>query len=80
MPNWEKLARAETHPERLAILEALEGSQEPLSAVDLAPRIGSYSGKIAWHLAKLVDGDLIELVCTKQGRGNAEKFYRAVRS
>ena len=64
--NWELLARANTHPLRVSILEVLSLElQAPLSTVN-------------YHVTELRRSGLVEIVDERQVRGAIEHFYRAV--
>jgi DNA-binding transcriptional ArsR family regulator len=69
------VARAIAHPLRREILSAL-GEQEA-SPSALAERFGHSVGKVSYHVNKLVDLGLAELVRTAPRRGATEHFYRA---
>jgi DNA-binding transcriptional ArsR family regulator len=70
------IARAIAHPLRREILSAL-GEQEA-SPSALAGRLGQSVGKVSYHVNKLVELGLAELVRTAPRRGATEHFYRAI--
>jgi predicted ArsR family transcriptional regulator len=75
--NWELLARANTHPLRVSILEVLEGGA-PLSPKHLSVELQASLGTVNYHVTELVKSGLVELVGERQVRGATEHFYRAV--
>jgi DNA-binding transcriptional ArsR family regulator len=77
MIDWERLARAETHPIRVAVIEKLsadprEGGWSPNL---LSRELGVPLGDAAYHVKKLRDAGLLVLVGTRQRRGALEHFY-----
>jgi DNA-binding transcriptional ArsR family regulator len=70
-----QVARAIAHPLRREILSAL-GEQEA-SPSALAERLGHSVGRVSYHVNKLVELGLAELVRTAPRRGATEHFYRA---
>jgi DNA-binding transcriptional ArsR family regulator len=76
--NWEKVARAETHPLRIQILEELARSGEPQSATTLSAALGEKLGNVAYHLGDrggLAEKGLVAFHHSKPRRGALEKFY-----
>jgi DNA-binding transcriptional ArsR family regulator len=76
--NWEKLARAETHPLRVKLLEAIEESPEPLYSGDLTPMFDADGQSVKYHLSELEKAELLELDHTEQRRGKKARFFRVV--
>jgi DNA-binding transcriptional ArsR family regulator len=50
---------------------------EPASATELAPEFGVSRQKLNYHLRKLEDAGLVELVAVRQRRGFTERMFRA---
>lgn len=70
-----QVARAIAHPLRRQILGALGEREASPSA--LAERLGHSVGKVSYHVNRLVELGLAELVRTAPRRGATEHFYRA---
>jgi DNA-binding MarR family transcriptional regulator len=79
--NWELLARANTHPLRVSILEVLgiDGGRT-LSPKDLSLELQSPLSTVNYHVTELRKSGLLEIVGEEQVRGAIEHFYRAVDS
>ena len=77
--NWERLARANTHPLRVSILEALgiDGGRT-LSPKDLSLELQAPLSTVNYHVTELRESDLVEVVEERQVRGAIEHFYRVV--
>jgi predicted ArsR family transcriptional regulator len=77
--NWQLLARANTHPLRISILEVLglDGGRT-LSPKDLSLELQAPLGNVNYHVTALASAGLIEIVSERQVRGAVEHFYRAV--
>jgi DNA-binding MarR family transcriptional regulator len=77
--NWELLARANTHPLRVSILEVLgiDGGRT-LSPKDLSLELRSALSTVNYHVTELRKSGLLEIVGEQQVRGAIEHFYRAV--
>lgn len=77
--NWQRLARANTHPLRISILEvlAMDGGRE-LSPSDLSTELRMPLSNVNYHVTELAKTDLIELAYKRQVRGATEHFYRPV--
>lgn len=77
--NWQRLARANTHPLRISILEVLEmDGGRVLSPSDLSHELQMPLSNINYHVTELAKADLIELAHKRQVRGATEHFYRPV--
>ena len=77
--NWERLARANTHPLRVSILEVLGiDSGRVLSPKDLSLELRSPLSTVNYHVTELRRSGLVEVVEEHQVRGAIEHFYRAV--
>ncbi|HEX5591985.1 MAG TPA: helix-turn-helix domain-containing protein [Solirubrobacterales bacterium] len=77
--DWERVARAETHPIRIQILEALasEGGRA-VSPSQLAREIGCEVNNLSYHFRELLGNELIEVADTRPVRGAMETIYRLV--
>lgn len=75
--NWERLARANTHPLRVSILEVL-GLDEgrTLSPKDLSLELQAPLSTVNYHVTELRRSGLVEVVEEHQVRGAIEHFYR----
>lgn len=78
--DWEALARANTHPLRVAIMEvlAMDGGRT-LSPTDLSIELQTRLPTANYHVGELFKAGLLELVRTRQVRGAIEHFYRLPR-
>jgi predicted ArsR family transcriptional regulator len=77
--NWELLARANTHPLRVSILEVLTiDSGRTLSPKDLSIELQAPLSTVNYHVTELRDSNLVEVVDERQVRGAIEHFYRLV--
>jgi predicted ArsR family transcriptional regulator len=76
--NWQLLARANTHPLRVSILEVLglDGGRT-LSPKDLSHELQAPLSTVNYHVTELAKAGLLELVDQRQVRGAVEHFYRA---
>jgi hypothetical protein len=77
--NWQLLARANTHPLRVSILEVLglDGGRT-LSPKDLSLELQAPLSTVNYHVTELAKADLMEMVGQRQVRGAIEHFYRAI--
>jgi len=66
-----------SHPFKLAIFEALEWIERPLSASQLACVVDQAGGvsRVAYHLRKLADGGVLELISERPVGGSFESFF-----
>ncbi len=79
--NWERLARANTHPLRVSILEVLSiDGGRTLSPKDLSLELQAPLSTVNYHVTELRHSNLVEVVDEQQVRGAIEHFYRAVDS
>ena len=77
--NWQLLARANTHPLRVSILEVLNlDGGRTLSPKNLSHELQAPLSTVNYHVTELADAGLIEIVSERQVRGAIEHFYRAV--
>lgn len=76
--NWQLLARANTHPLRISILEVLglDGGRT-LSPKDLSLELQAPLSTVNYHVTELAKAGLIEIVAERQVRGAVEHFYEA---
>ena len=77
--DWQRLARANTHPLRISVLEALamDGGRT-LSPSDLSFELRVPLSNVNYHVTELVKSGMIELASQRQVRGATEHFYRQV--
>jgi len=79
--NWELLARANTHPLRVSILEVLNLDRgRTLSPKDLSLELQSPLSTVNYHVTELRKSGLLEIADERQVRGAIEHFYRLVDS
>jgi hypothetical protein len=79
--NWERLARANTHPLRVSILEVLNiDNGRTLSPKDLSLELQAPLSTVNYHVTELRRSNLVEVVDERQVRGAIEHFYRSVES
>lgn len=77
--NWERLARANTHPLRISILEVLSiDGGRILSPKDMSLELQAPLSTVNYHVTELRRSNLVEVVEEKQVRGAVEHFYRLV--
>ncbi len=78
--NWQLLARANTHPLRISILEvlALDGGRT-LSPSDLSYELDVPLSNVNYHVTELARTGLLELVGERRVRGATEHFYRVAK-
>lgn len=75
--NWQLLARANTHPLRISILEILElDDGRCLSPNDLSCELQMPLSNVNYHVTELYNAGLLELVDERPVRGATEHFYR----
>jgi hypothetical protein len=79
--NWQLLARANTHPLRISILEvlALDGGRT-LSPSDLSYELRTPLSNVNYHVTELNRTGLVELVGERPVRGATEHFYCETKS
>ncbi len=77
--DWQNLARANTHPLRISILEvlSLDGGRT-LSPKDLSVELQAPLSTVNYHVIELARSGLVELRGERQVRGAIEHFYRPV--
>jgi len=80
--NWELLARSNTHPLRVSILEvlSLDDGARTLSPKELSQELRAPLSTVNYHVTELRNSGLLEIVGEEQVRGAIEHFYRAVGS
>lgn len=77
--NWERLARANTHPLRVSILEVLNiDGGRTLSPKDLSLELQAPLSTVNYHVTELRRSNLVKVVDEQQVRGAIEHFYRTV--
>lgn len=75
--DWEKLARARTHPIQVSALEVLtlDGGRE-MSPSEIARELEVELNLLNYHVTELAKAGLVQLVREEQVRGATEHFYR----
>ena len=77
--NWQLLARANTHPLRISILEVFNlDDGRTLSPKDLSIELQAPLSTVNYHVTELAKAGLLEIVDERQVRGAIEHFYRVV--
>jgi len=78
--NWQLLARANTHPLRISILEilAMDGGRV-LSPSDISHELRMPLSNVNYHVTELHRTGLVELTGECPVRGATEHFYREKR-
>ena len=77
--NWQLLARANTHPLRVSILEVLNlDGGRTLSPKDLSLELQAPLSTVNYHVTELAKAGLLKIVGEQQVRGAIEHFYRSV--
>lgn len=77
--DWERLARANTHPLRVSIMEVLHLDEgRTLSPKDLSVELQAPLSTVNYHVTALKHARLVEVVDERQVRGAIEHFYQAV--
>ncbi len=77
--DWQRLARANTHPLRISVMEVLEmDGGRTLSPSDLSYELRVPLSNVNYHVTELLRSGLIELASQRQVRGATEHFYRVV--
>jgi DNA-binding transcriptional ArsR family regulator len=75
--NWQLLARANTHPLRISILEVLElDGGRCLSPSELSYELRMPLSNVNYHVTELFRTGILELADERQVRGATEHFYR----
>ena len=75
--DWQRLARANTHPLRISVLEvlAMDGGRT-LSPSDLSYELRVPLSNVNYHVTELRRTGLVELAGERPVRGATEHFYR----
>ena len=75
--DWQGLARANTHPLRVSILEAfgIDGGRT-MSASDLSFELRAPLANVNYHLVELAKQGLVALSHRRRVRGATEHFFR----
>jgi predicted ArsR family transcriptional regulator len=77
--DWQRLARANTHPLRISILEVLMlDAGRTMSPSDLSYELRVPLSNVNYHVIELLKSGMIELERQRQVRGATEHFYRQV--
>ena len=79
--NWQLLARANTHPLRISILEVLgmDGGRT-LSPSDLSYELRTPLSNVNYHVTELRRTGLVERAGERPVRGATEHFYREAKA
>lgn len=78
--NWQLLARANTHPLRISILEVLSmDGGRTLSPSELSYELRTPLSNVNYHVTELRRTGLVELARERPVRGATEHFYREVK-
>ena len=79
--DWQRLARANTHPLRISVLEVLSmDGGRTLSPSDLSYELRAPLSNVNYHVTELLHSGMIELASQRQVRGATEHFYREVKT
>jgi DNA-binding transcriptional ArsR family regulator len=79
--NWQLLARANTHPLRISILEVLAlDDGRTLSPSDLSYELRTPLSNVNYHVTELRRTGLVELTGERPVRGATEHFYREAKT
>lgn len=79
--NWQLLARANTHPLRISILEVLAMDEgRTLSPSDLSYELRTPLSNVNYHVTELRRTGLVELAGERPVRGATEHFYREAKN
>lgn len=77
--DWERLVPLLVHPAKVAIVEALEWMEQPLSPTEMVILFDDdrdfYLSLVAYHVRGLVKVGVLEVVESRKVRGATEKFY-----
>jgi hypothetical protein len=76
--DWNALVAQVIHPVKVAIIEALEWTEKPLSATELRRAFGDSrlnTSRISYHLTTLGQIGVLEVVSRRYVRGATENFY-----
>jgi hypothetical protein len=75
--DWQRLARANTHPLRVSILEVfgIDGGRT-MSSSDLAYELRAPLANVNYHVTQLAKHGLLALSHHRRVRGATEHFYR----
>ena len=75
--DWQRLARANTHPLRISVMEVLSmDGGRTLSPSDLSYELRAPLSNVNYHVTELFKAGLIELAGERRVRGATEHFYR----
>lgn len=76
--DWESLVPLFIHPLKVAVVEALDWIEQPLSPTELALMFdekGWTLGIVAYHVNTLLKAGVIEVIGERQARGARESYY-----
>ncbi|MBS4192079.1 winged helix-turn-helix transcriptional regulator [Bacillus sp. FJAT-49705] len=63
-------------PLRVKIIYLLD--ERPMTAKQVADKIGKSAGSIHYHIQQLYNGGILEIEETRENKGIIEKYYRAI--
>ena len=77
--DWAALVPLTVHPIQVAIIEAMEWVEDPISATELRDMFeepkGHYLSLVSYHMGKLVELGAVEAISHRAVRGARETFY-----
>jgi len=73
--DWDDVAKRLMNPTQRWVLEAVAESPEPLSAKGLARKSDRSLANVSYHLRKLAELGLVELVREEPVRGSVARYY-----
>jgi DNA-binding transcriptional ArsR family regulator len=84
--DYQRIAEAFVHPIKLHILALMTGPPPPRAPAEGPPEagwspnslyvaMGEPPGNVSYHVRKLTEAGLIELIATRQRRGALEHYY-----
>lgn len=78
--DWDALIGRLIHPTQVAIIEAMQWIDRPLSPVELVRVFDSEIAlsSVAYHVRRLSELDVLKRTGMRQVRGAREHFYRLV--
>ena len=81
--DWARLVAKVLHPTQVAIIEAMEYFEKPVSAQQLTRSFGDKEyvlSSVAYHVRSLAERGAVEKVGERQVRGAVENFYALANS
>jgi DNA-binding transcriptional ArsR family regulator len=75
--DWERVARARTHPIQISVLELLTiDNGRALSPSEMSVELQEELANVSYHVGALADAGLLEAAGTVPRRGAVEHYYR----